>query len=448
MTTRRLRSLRRTTPAAAATIALTLGLAACTGSSTGATGSTSGQTQTADPTAPVALTWWTGQTAQAEKVLDSLAKEYTKAHPNVTITVSPGAATTDDLKQKVAAGFVSDTYPDISYAYGSWATDLGQSGHTLDLTAAVAKPEVAWSEFPPAATATATVDSKVIGVPALVDNLGLIYNKTLFDAAGLAYPTNDWTWDDFRAAAKKLTNPGDKIFGTGWSVSGSEDTTWHLWPLLWQKGGKILSDDGKSAAFNSDAGVQALDFLRSMAVDDKSMYLDQTDAKYEPLFFDGRIAMIVAGPWDLYDLKDRKVNYGVTQLPSFNGDHETISGPDLWVAYDHKDANRAAATTAFLLWLTSRDVDARWNLAYGNLPLRSSEQSTPAFDTWAKTYSPGAVPFFANLANAKQPRPTVPGYTELSKYVGEAIAKVLQGAANSKDALDQAARQSADALDQ
>ena len=225
MTTRRLRSLRRTTPAAAATIALTLGLAACTGSSTGATGSTSGQTQTADPTAPVALTWWTGQTAQAEKVLDSLAKEYTKAHPNVTITVSPGAATTDDLKQKVAAGFVSDTYPDISYAYGSWATDLGQSGHTLDLTAAVAKPEVAWSEFPPAATATATVDSKVIGVPALVDNLGLIYNKTLFDAAGVAYPTNDWTWDDFRAAAKKLTNPGDKIFGTGWSVSGSEDTT-------------------------------------------------------------------------------------------------------------------------------------------------------------------------------------------------------------------------------
>ena len=424
----------------AATAALSLGLAAC--SSPGSESPPS----TADPTAPVSITWWTGQSASAQTLLEGLAKEYMGAHRNVTIKVAPGAATTDELKQKIAAGFVAGTYPDLSYAFGSWATELGMSGKTLDLSAAVADPSVKWEELPAAARKTATVENRVIGIPALVDNLGLIYNKKVFDAAGVAYPTNDWTWDDYRAAAKKLTDPAKGVYGAAYSVSGSEDTTWHLWPLLWQNGGSILSEDQKTATFNSDAGVKSLEFLRAMAVDDKSMYLDQTEEKYPLLMFDGKVAMIIGGPWFLFDLKDRKVSYGATQLPGTNGDHQTVSGPDVWVAFDHEDANRAKATTDFLLWLTSPEIDARWNLAYGNLPLRSSEATTPAFATWSKEYAPGGEVFFANLLNATTPRPTVEGYTEMSKYVGEAISKVLQGASTPKEALDAAATASNGAL--
>jgi multiple sugar transport system substrate-binding protein len=436
-------SPRRRTVTTGAIAVLALGLAACS-SSAGSTDTSA--SPTSDPKAPVTISWWTGQTAEAETLLEGLAKEYTTAHPNVTIKVSPGASTTDDLKQKIAAGFVADTYPDLSYAFGSWATELGNSGHTLDLAAKVADPAVKWEEIPEAARKTATVDGRVIGVPALVDNLGLLYNTKVFDDAGVAYPTNDWSWDDFRAAAKKLTDPSKQVFGTAFSVSGSEDTTWHFWPLLWQNGGQILSEDQKTATFNSDAGVKSLDLLRAMAVDDKSMYLDQTDEKYPQLMYDGKVAMIIGGPWLLYDLKDKKVAYGATQLPGTNGDHQTVSGPDVWVAFDHSDANRAAATTDFLLWLTSAEVDERWNLAYGNLPLRTSESTSPAFTTWAKDYAPGAEVFFANLANAKNARPTVEGYVEMSKYVGEAISKVMQGQSDSKTALDDAAAKSADAL--
>ena len=436
---------KRTAVIASAAV-LALGLAACSsGGSTTTSGSPSAATSV-DANAPVTLTWWTGQTADAEKLLDGLAAEYMKAHPNVTIKASPGAPTTDDLKQKVAAGFVAGDYPDISYAFGSWATELGMSGHTLDLAQRVADPAVAWNEIPEAARKTATVQNRVIGVPALVDNLGLIYNKSVFDAAGVSYPTNDWTWDDYRAAAEKMTDPAKGVFGSGFSVSGSEDTTWHLWPLLWQNGGSVLSEDGSTATFNSDAGVKALDTLRVMAVDDKSMYLDQTDEKYPALLYDGKVGMIIGGPWLLYDLKTHKVNYGVTQLPGTNGDHQTVSGPDVWVAFDHNDAARAKATEDFLLWLTSPQVDERWNLAYGNLPLRSSESSSAAFQTWVTDYAPGAQAFFDNLKNAKTARPTIEGYTELSKYVGQAVAKVLQGQATSKDALDEAASKSTDAL--
>jgi len=431
---------RRTRLLAAASAALLLS-AACTGGE-----SDDGKDAAAgyDPAAAVTLTWWTGQTSEAEKVAEGLAAEYHAAHPNVTIKTSAGAPTTDDLLTKLSAGFAGGSYPDISYAFGNWAGDLAASGKTQDLTDFVADPSFAWTEMPAAARTVATSEGKVIGVPALVDNLALIYNKKLFDAAGLAYPTDDWSWEQFREAAKKLTDPATGTYGTAYSVSGSEDTTWHLWPLLWQNGGKIL--EGTKPAFNSEAGVKALETLRVMAVDDKSMYLDQTDEKYGPLFNSGHVGMILSGPWALLEIKDAKLDYGVAALPGVNGDHQTVSGPDLWVLFDHEDANRAGASRDFIKWLTSAQIDAKWNLAVGNLPLRSSEESTPEFAAYVKEY-PGGQKFFDNLANAKQARPTVAGYEVMSRNVGDGIAKVLQGAAKPKEALDEAARKSADALE-
>ncbi|HKT01266.1 MAG TPA: ABC transporter substrate-binding protein [Rugosimonospora sp.] len=396
-----------------------------------------------NPDADVTITWWTGQSADAETLAEKLAGEFHAAHPHITVKTSAGASTTDDLLTKLSAGFTSGTYPDISYAYGSWAGQLAASGKTQNLAQWVQQPALAWQEIPAAARATATVDGQVIGIPALVDNLALIYNKKLFDAAHLAYPTDSWSWDDFRAAARTLTDRAHNVYGSAYSISGSEDTTWHLWPLLWQHGGQILAN-GKPA-FNSAAGVAALETLRQIAVDDKSMYLDQTDEKYAPLFADGRVGMMISGPWSLYDLVTAHLDYGVAYLPGFNGDHETISGPDVWALFNHSDANRAGASRAFLQWLTSRDTDVRWNLASGNLPLRSSEQNTPEFADYCKQY-PGGQKFFDNLANAKQARPTIEAYPEVSRYVGQAVAAVLQGAASPQAALDKAAAQAAVAL--
>ena len=96
-----------------------------------------------DPAAAVTITWWTGQTSEAEKVAEGLAAEYHAAHPNVTIKTSAGAPTTDDLLTKLSAGFAGGSYPDISYAFGNWAGDLAASGKTQDLTAFVADPSFA-----------------------------------------------------------------------------------------------------------------------------------------------------------------------------------------------------------------------------------------------------------------------------------------------------------------
>ena len=124
-----------------------------------------------------------------------------------------------------------------------------------------------------------------------------------------------------------------------------------------------------------------------------------------------------------------------------------MSGPDVWVLFDHKDVNRAGAATDFLvahLGGAGRALEPRVRQPAAAL-VGVDDAGVRHLDAGR---TPGAQAFFDNLQNAKQPRPTVPGYNELRKFVGEAISKVLQGAATSKDALDRAASQSADALDQ
>ncbi|HET6825604.1 MAG TPA: extracellular solute-binding protein [Amnibacterium sp.] len=401
--------------------------------------SAGGSTGPADTKAPVKLTWWTGQSDAPEAMLIKLAKEFHKDHPNVTIDVSSGAPTTDDLLQKITAGFASNQYPDISYAYGSWTGALASSGRMQDITHLVAQPSVHWDQFPASGRETASPGGKTIGFPSVIDNLTLIYNKKIFDAAHVAYPTNDWTWDQFRAVAKQLTDKSKQIYGTAYPVDGSEDTTWRFWPLLWQHGGQILSADGTKSAFDSPAGVASLTFLQQMAVTDKSVYLDQTDQKYENLFTSGRIAMIPDGPWLMSNLKDAHTDYGVTFLPGTNGNHTTVSGPDIWALFDHKDANRSYWSYQLVKWLTDPAQDARYNLALGNLPMRpAAEQNLPEYKAFLKQY-PGVDVMIANFANVKYARPTSSGYPGLSTAIGKAIAGVLQGQGDAASALKQAA---------
>ncbi|MCA0295193.1 MAG: extracellular solute-binding protein [Actinobacteria bacterium] len=399
-----------------------------------------------DTTTPVALTWWTGQSDDAEQLLEKMAADFHTLHPNVTITTSSGASSTEELLQKLSAGFASGTYPNISYAYGSWASELESSGKTQDITSLVADPSVTWDEFPSAARSMVRpTGAKTIGFPAVVASLALIYNKTVFDGAGVGYPNENWSWDDFRTAAKALTNASTQTYGYAYSVSGSEETTWQFWPHLWQRGGSILADDETTVGFASPEGAAALDFLRAMAVDDKSVYLDQTDTKAAQLFANDRIGMITSGPWQLYDLHTAKTNYGVTILPGTNGDHQTVSGADAWVLMDSPDDNADHWAFEFTKWLTDPAQDLRWNVAYGNLPLRSSEETSPEFVAQV-TSLPGLDVMAANNVNAHQARPTVPGYVGLSEAIGSAISHVLQGDGSSADALAEAAKKADQAL--
>jgi multiple sugar transport system substrate-binding protein len=295
-------------------------------------------------------------------------------------------------------------------------------------------PSFNWNDFWPAERLAATVNGHIIGVPALVDNLAIVYNKKLFKQAGLSYPTPQWTWDDFRAAAKKLTIPSKKQFGWGYPADASEDTVWHWEAMLWDYGGNILTPDNKQAAFNSPQGIQALTMLGDMATVDHSIYIDTTNTKIQQTFNNGHIGMMVTGPWDLPSFPN--VQFGVQVMPA---NHQTISGPDNWVILNN-GAARVAASWAFIKWFTAPQQQMYYDLHTGALPTRQSQEQQPDFQTYLTKY-PGTELFVKNMGNAVKARPTIPKYTQISTFLGQAIVSVMLGKSDAKTALDQAAQQ-------
>jgi multiple sugar transport system substrate-binding protein len=411
----------------AAVATLSLGMAACgTDASSGGGGGTTVQI-------------WEGYTGAEAKTFAHMVTEYQNQHPGVK--VSSLFVNNDDTLQKVLTAVRGGSPPDIAYLYGSWAPNVAQIPQVVNLTNVVKRPGVNWNDFWVGERDVATVKGKVIGIPALVDNLAVVYNKALFAKAGLAPPSPGWTWTQFEADAKKLTDPASKQFGTAYVTPGTEDTVWHWEALLWEAGGQLLTAGNKKAAFDSAAGLQSLTTLRTMAVTDKSMYLDPTDNAYANLFNSGKIGMLVTGPWDLSAFPN--VHYGVQVMPSYPGSaagHQTISGPDNWVVFNN-GATRVSAAEKFILWLTAPAQIKYFSLRTGDLPTRQSVGDAPGFNAQMDSTLPGVSAFVANLANVKQARPQIPTYPKISTVLGNMIVSVLLGKSQPQAALSSAAQQ-------
>ena len=387
---------------------------------------------------------WEGYTQVEAKAFAHLVSQYEASHPGQKVNTL--YVNSDNALQKVLTAVRGGSPPDVAYLYGSWAPNVAQIPSVVNLAPVTQRAGVNWNDFWTGERAVATVGSKVIGIPALVDNLAVVYNKTLFAKAGLAPPGPGWTWQEFVADAKKLTNPAIKQFGTAYVTPGTEDTVWHWEALLWEAGGQLLTADNKKAAFDSPAGLAALNTLRTMAVTDKSMYLDPTDEAYTNLFNSGKIGMLVTGPWDLAVFPN--VRYGVQVMPAYpgtDGGHQTISGPDNWVVFNN-GASKVAAAEQFLIWLTAAAQDKYFAVQTGDLPIRQSVGNDASVTQQMNTAVPGMATYIANLANVKQARPQIPQYPKISTILGTMIVSVLLGKSQPQAALTAAAQQVDQAL--
>ena len=407
-------------------------LAGCGGSSSGSSSSKSGATKGGH----VNISIWEGYTQGESVAIKKLAAQFNASHPNITVTPQ-FYGNSDYALQKVLSAIAGGKPPDISYLYGSNAANIASSGKLVPLNKYVADPSFGWSHFYKVEREVATVDGKVTGIPALVDNLALVYNKKLFAQAGISPPTANWTWSDFESAALKLTDPSKKQFGWAYVNDASEDTVWRFWAMLWQAGGTILSPDNKQAAFNSPAGVKALTLLQQLAAR-KAIYLDNGSDNYLSVFTAGHIGMLWTGPWDLQQIDASKVSYGEQILPAA-ANHQTISGPDNWVMFNNGSA-RVAASWTFLKWLTSPKIDLEWCLMTGDLPIRDDVSTQPGYKQFASKY-PGIDLWVKNLDNATQARPVLTTYPKISTVVGQAVQSVLLGKAQPQAALTQASQQ-------
>lgn len=409
--------------------AATLVASGCGGS--GDSGDTTGGT--------VKVTMWHGQNDIAGKVLGQLADEFNRTHKGIEVNATTGGVVADQMRQKITTALASGEYPDIAYIFGSDLANLARSDKVMDLTDKVNAPGFGWDDYYAPARDATMVNGRVRALPALIDDLAVVYNKKAFANAGVAEPAAGWTWEQFAATAKQLSDRSKGTFGTAWPAVGDEDTVWRTWPLVWQAGGDIITSDGK-VGFGGAPGEQAFAVVNRLA-QDGSVYVDtkpDSDQTYQ-LFNNDKIAMVVTGPWQLPDFIDAGVDFGVAPLPTFGGQPLTISAPDTWTIFDNGDA-RSKAAVEFVQWLNSPEQDAKWVTKAGSLPLRKGTADQPAWAQYQKEV-PGLSVFLDGLDGARV-KPANPAYPRVSEAVGQSLVAVLLKRSQPADALQQAVQAS------
>src|SRR5213593_1517561 len=222
---------------------LSLLVAACGGTATpsGTLGPLSGD---------VRISGWSSSPTEDALLTDSI-NAFMAATPNVKVKWEPIATDYETvLKTNLAAG----TEADVFYADIFWIDSLMKTGKLLALDDLMAKSGTKKEDFVPSLINAFSYQGKVYGIPKDFNTLGLVYNKDLFKAANVKEPTNDWTWDDLKTAAKALTK-GDVV-----GLSLPADAA-RFMPFLWAAGGDL-------AAINNDKGQAATDFYTGFEVKD------------------------------------------------------------------------------------------------------------------------------------------------------------------------------------
>ncbi|MEU8825656.1 ABC transporter substrate-binding protein [Streptomyces sp. NPDC048636] len=405
-----------------------IALAAMTGTTVSACGGEDGTS----PDGSVRIEMWHGQADTALKTLKALVADFHRAHPKIRVNLG-GGVIADAMLQKVTAGLASGSAPDIAYIFGSDLASVARSPKLADLTDFVESGPVPWKRYWPAARDAVTVDGKVRAAPALLDSLAVVCNKKVFREAGVALPKPGWSWQEYVDTAKRLTDGGKNVFGTGWPGAGDEDTVWRMWPMIWDLGGEVIAKDGRRIGFAGEPGRRALEVVQAL-VADKSCYVDPKpggEQMYQ-VFAGGRLGMVTTGPWQLPDIRQAGIDYHVVPLPGFNGKSVTISGPDTWAVFDNGPARMKAART-LIGWLNRPAQDVRWAVKAGSLPLSRPTESLEQWRTHTREV-PGLSVFTDVVATARV-RPVNPAYPKISEAFAEAVTSVLLGKSSPSAAL-------------
>jgi len=230
-----------------------------------------------------------------ESVVDGFSKQY----PSTKLTVTPaGGPFLEKIKTMVAAG----TPPDVTDTHQTQVRDLGPGGIVIDLTAFLKrdpypKDYVGWEPY--------RWQSKQYGVPWAIQSTALFYNQSLFDEAGVAYPTDSWTWDDFVAAAQKLVKPGPDDNSTIWGAGdqGGRNYQW-INALLVAFGGGVMKNDFSICTLTDPASVAVLEFRASWGT--KLRIAPAQPGGISGQFGQGRVAMATSGSWYVANVKQNQ----------------------------------------------------------------------------------------------------------------------------------------------
>ncbi len=289
---------------------------------------------------PVTITWWTLASAESpEPAIRAVVEAFEAEHPNIKIdvTIMAESAYGDLMNTAIGAG---EGAPDIAYF---WETPW--LPHTLDITDRLeADPDLSRDDyFEEYFNNWAVFNDRVVGLPFTVGANFVMYNKDVFDEAGVDYPSADWTPEDYIEIATALTDPDKRRWGG--------DRPRGPFRAVWRNIGatKPYSDDSTTVEgyFNGEDSVAAYTWLWDL-VDSGAT---PTPADIEvlgtegtgpvDLFIAGRLGMATLNNGHMITAANAGVNFGIVPEPQVPGNERFVHAwalrASIWAGTEHPD---------------------------------------------------------------------------------------------------------------
>lgn len=267
-------------------------------------------TATVDKPVTITFGFW-GDTKEAEMKME-LAKAYMEKNPNVTIEFeyTDGAG----YMTKLQTWLSSNTVPDVFGIASDALFQFMGSDQFEDMAPYVERDGLAKEWNMDTVNAIYASNDKLYAVPFVSKVFAMAYNKDLFDAAGLPYPTNDWTVSDMLLAAEKLTTGQgtDKVHGLRWGVRPTE-----FYRNLY--GNPVYNVDNKTMNATGNAQFKSAISLFSDTIS-KGYAPNETSAAISTGGFEtGKFGMQLCATWDIATFQSMigtSFNWDIVMLPN------------------------------------------------------------------------------------------------------------------------------------
>lgn len=391
------------------------------------------QPQQAAGAKPVEIDFWYSVGGHNGEMIEKLVKQFNESHKDIVVKPSYQGNYYEN-HAKVLAAVSAGNQPDVTMVEIASVGAFADAKVLEELGTYTAGQE---EKYIPGLMGNSYWENKLYAIPFNRSTPLLYVNRDMLKAAGLD-PNGPKTWEELRQYAKALTKKeGDKTTAYGFSTPID---IWFYEALVFESGGKILSEDGKSLAINSEAGKAPLQFWTGML--QEGIMKAPPGEKYNAWdvakqdFLNQQVGMIFTSTGDLKTLKDNaKFEVGAAFLPANKNYGVPTGGANLVMLAKSSDEEKKAAWE-FMKWMTDTPQTIPWSLETGYMPvtkaaveseeMKKAYEKDPNFQVAVKQLEYG------------NPRPMVPGYKELQEVIMTEIQRAVLGQATPEEAIDKA----------
>lgn len=296
--------------------------------------------------------WSYYETDMQKTALDELVQGFNESQNQYELSWEyHGPAT--EFNKLLAIGITQEQLPDMVIIDNPDMTKYIKSNQFEDITEEVLK----WldeEEYFSNVIGSVQYKSRYYGIPYCCNNLGIIYNKDLFEKENVTVPR---TWEEFKDTAIRLTTEERKGFAM--SAIPGEQSSFQIGTWILAGGDKIqeIGGRGTERAFGM---IQEL--VENKALSEECINWSQNDVAR--VFIDGECAMMENGSWVFPALEEAGVNYGVAKIPSENGESGLTGGENIAII----KGKNVKGSLAFMKYYSKQEVMLNANLRANSMP--------------------------------------------------------------------------------